>query len=247
MGTTDRAFVWHSEGMSDGPNTPTGEDDAGAIKGMFAPSGISRADKRLEIIAGILLALATVAIAWSGYQATRWSGEQADAYARGNAARTESAKQSSRAESVNAIDLALFTEWIDATAGGDSRKATFYRDRFRAEFQKPFREWLALKPLKDPTAPPSPFALPSYSVAEEQEAVKLTAEADAYSATAREANQRGDNYVLAAVMFAMVLFFAGMTMQFDSRQVRASALVAAAVIFVGSLAWVVLMPVSISL
>jgi len=52
--------------MSDEPSTPTGDDDPGAIKGMFAPSSISRADKRLEIIAGILLALSTIAIAWSG-------------------------------------------------------------------------------------------------------------------------------------------------------------------------------------
>lgn len=233
--------------MSDEPSTPSGNEDPGVIRGMFAPSGMSRADKRLEIIAGILLALATVAIAWSGYQATRWSGEQADAYSRGNAARTESTKAASRAESLNAIDLALFTEWIDATAAGDGRKASFYRERFRPEFQEPFREWLALRPLKNPDAPSSPFALESYSVAQEQQAQKLTAEADAYSATAREANQRGDNYVLAAVMFAMVLFFAGMATQFESRQVKAVGLVVAAVVFVAVIAWVALMPVSISL
>ena len=233
--------------MSDEPSTPSGNEDPGVIRGMFASSGMSRADKRLEIIAGILLALATVAIAWSGYQATRWSGEQADASSRGNAARTESTKAASRAESLNAIDLALFTEWIDATAAGDGRKASFYRERFRPEFQEPFREWLALRPLKNPDAPSSPFALESYSVAQEQQAQKLTAEADAHSATAREANQRGDNYVLAAVMFAMVLFFAGMATQFESRQVKAAGLVVAAVVFVAAIAWVALMPVSISL
>ncbi|MEO2057998.1 MAG: hypothetical protein ABGX38_04005 [Thermoleophilia bacterium] len=233
--------------MSDEPSTPTGDDDPGAIKGMFAPSSISRADKRLEIIAGILLALSTIAIAWSGYQSTRWSGEQADAYSRGNAARTESSKAASRAESQNAIDLSLFIEWIDATTAGDTRKASFYRERFRPEFQEPFREWLALRPLKDAGAPSSPFARESYSVAQQQEAEKLTAEADAYSATARDANQRGDNYVLAAVMFAMVLFFAGMATQFESRQVKAAGLVMAAVLFVAAIAWVALMPVSISL
>lgn len=234
--------VADQEGKGDGRD---GVSDA--VRGMFSASEMSRADKRLEIIAGILLALATVAIAWSGYQATRWSGEQADAYARGNAARTESAKAASRAESLNAIDLALFTEWIDATAGGDSRKAAFYRQRFRPEFQQPFREWLALKPLATAGAPASPFALESYSVAQEKESVELTLRADAYSATARDANQRGDNYVLAAVMFAMVLFFAGMATQFTSRQVRASGLVVAAVIFIAAIAWVALMPVSFSL
>jgi len=48
-------------------------------------------------------------------------------------------------------------------------------------------------------------------------------------------------------MFAMVLFFAGMATQFESRQVKAAGLVVAAVLFVAAIAWVALMPVSISL
>ena len=35
----------------------------------------------LPVVAAALLALATVATAWSGYQASRWNGEQAKAFA----------------------------------------------------------------------------------------------------------------------------------------------------------------------
>ena len=49
-------------------------------------------DARLELLATMLLALATVATAWSGYQASRWNGEQAKAVSRANAMRIESAK-----------------------------------------------------------------------------------------------------------------------------------------------------------
>ena len=52
---------------------------------------------RLELIATILLAAATVATAWSGYQASRWNGEQAKAFSRAGALRVESAKADSLA------------------------------------------------------------------------------------------------------------------------------------------------------
>ena len=52
----------------------------------------SRNEGRLELVATVLLALATVATAWSGYQASRWNGEQAKAAARASAARIESVK-----------------------------------------------------------------------------------------------------------------------------------------------------------
>ena len=44
----------------------------------------------VELIATVLLALAAVATAWSGYQASRWHGEQAIAFSRANASRLES-------------------------------------------------------------------------------------------------------------------------------------------------------------
>ena len=43
----------------------------------------------IELAAAILLALATMAAAWSAYQSTRWSGVQANAYSASGAKRTE--------------------------------------------------------------------------------------------------------------------------------------------------------------
>jgi hypothetical protein len=39
-------------------------------------------DRWVELIAAVLLSMATVLTAWSGYQATRWSGVQATAFSR---------------------------------------------------------------------------------------------------------------------------------------------------------------------
>ena len=50
-----------------------------------------------------------------------------------------------------------------------------------------------------------------YVVTKGVEADALTALADEKAAAARTANQNGDNYVLTMVLFASVLFFAGVS------------------------------------
>jgi hypothetical protein len=46
----------------------------------------------MEVVATVILALAAVATAWSGYQASRWHGEQAIAFSRANAARVDATR-----------------------------------------------------------------------------------------------------------------------------------------------------------
>ena len=71
---------------------------------------------RVEFVATVLLALATVATAWSGYQSTRWNGEQAKAGARANALRIESAKAAGLANTQTIVDVSVFTGWVNAYA-----------------------------------------------------------------------------------------------------------------------------------
>ncbi|MEO8328415.1 MAG: hypothetical protein ABI586_00280 [Candidatus Nanopelagicales bacterium] len=68
----------------------------------------------VDTTAAILLALAAVATAWSSYQASRWTGEQAKAFSAANAARVESTKASNLANAQTEIDIAVFTQWVDA-------------------------------------------------------------------------------------------------------------------------------------
>ena len=75
----------------------------------------------MELVATVLLAVATVATAWSGYQSTRWNGEQAKAGARANALRIESAKAAGLANSQTEIDVATFTQWVNAYAQEQTR------------------------------------------------------------------------------------------------------------------------------
>jgi hypothetical protein len=132
-------------------------------------------DQRLEIIATVLLALATLGTAWSGYQASRWTGEQAKEFARGTGTRIESTKAASLADSQSQIDVATFTQWVDAYALRRTELADFYFKRFRAEFKPAVVAWIATRPLRNPDAPLTPFAMPQYKLAAQEESERLEA------------------------------------------------------------------------
>jgi hypothetical protein len=199
-----------------------------------------------EILATILLALATVATAWSGYQATRWSGETAKAFSRGNAARVESAKAAGLANTQKQVDIATFMSWADAYATNETELADFYRARFREEFQPAVEAWIATQPLQNPDAPLTPFVMPEYVLATEQEAAELEATADAAAAEARRNIQRQSNYVLGVVLFAAALFFAGISTKVTMRKARLAILTMGSVVFLGTLVWILTFPVSVT-
>lgn len=194
----------------------------------------------------MLLALATVATAWSGYQASRWNGTQAKAFARGTAARIESTRASSLADTQTQIDVATFTQWVNAYAQKQTELADFYFKRFRAEFRPAVDAWVATRPLKNPKAPLTPFAMPQYRLEARAEASRLDAVADGWSAKAGADVQRATNYVLAVVLFAAALFFAGMSTKLGTRRLQAVMLCFGAVVFVGTVIWLATMPVSVS-
>jgi hypothetical protein len=201
----------------------------------------------IEILATVLLALAAVATAWSSYQATRWNGEQAKAASRANALRANATQAAALADSLTEIDVATFIQWIDANATGDDELAEFYLDRFRAEFRPAFDAWIATDPFSAADAPPTPFAMDEYRVESAAEAERLNAEAEAFSAAVRRDVQRAGNYVLGVVLFAVALFFAGMSTKLTAPGTRLAMLGIGCLVFVGAVTWIATFPVSVSI
>ena len=200
----------------------------------------------VEVVATVLLAVATVATAWSGYQSTRWNGEQAKAASRTNAIRIDAARASSLAEAETEIDIATFIQWVDSDAHGETELAGFYVERFRPEFKAAFDAWMATGPLTNPDAPLTPFAMPEYRVAAEADAKELDEASERSSALVRRDIQRASNYVLAVVMFAVALFFAGMSTKLTTRGPQLATLLLGCTVFIGSVAWIATFPVSLS-
>src|SRR5262249_40516961 len=132
------------------------------------------------------------------------------------AARIESSEAHTHAGQLTQIDIAIFIQWVDADAAGNHALARFYRRRFRTEFRPAFDAWLATNPRRTPTAPTSPFAMPQYRLAATEHARALAASATVLSAAASRANENADDYLLAVVLFAASLFFAGISMKLKS-------------------------------
>lgn len=173
-----------------------------------------------EIIGAIILSLATVSSAWSAYQATRWSGVQATSFGEANTNRTESVRLDNLANTQTAIDIQVFSDWITAKSEQDAVRADFLEGRFRPDFRPAFEAWRALATPAEPIPPGTPFELPEYELPARVEAQRLAGVASEKFETAKDANQTGDNFILTTVLFASVLFFAGIANNLDSLRVR---------------------------
>ena len=200
-----------------------------------------------ELVATVLLVLAALGTSWSSYQATRWNGEQAAAAGRTNAIRIEASRAQGLAEAQSQVDVATFIAWADADQRGEQDLAQFYVDRFRDEFQTAFDAWLATEPLTNAEAPPTPFAMQEYQLESRDEAAQLDAKAEASAAEVRKDIQRSSNYVLTVVLYAIVLFFAGMSTRVTSPRLRWVLTGAGCLVFAGAIAWIATFPVSLAI
>ncbi len=198
-----------------------------------------------ELVATVLLVVTAVATAWSSYEATRWHGEQALAANHTSALRIQAASSASLGEAQTQVDVATFIAWVNAR-NGDPDLATFYVDRFRPEFKTAFDAWLATDPLTDDSAPETPFAMPTYQVASRNDATRQNAEAEASALVVGRDIQIASNYVLTVVLYAVVLFFAGMSTRLTSRRLASVTAIAGAGVLLGTLVWVATFPTSIS-
>ena len=196
-------------------------DFAGLHDSIETFTHVDPPERWVEVLAATILALATIASAWSAYQATRWGGVQAEAYAEAGAARAESIRMSDLADAHLTIDVEYFAIWLDEAAkGGDGQVVALIRRAFRPEFEPAFEAWLATDPLVNQDGPATPFEMDEYLRAASHQAEELRTEAEAAAEVAVDANQTGDNYVLTTVLFASVLFFAGISSKFSGHWVR---------------------------
>jgi hypothetical protein len=199
-----------------------------------------------EVLVTVLLVVAALGTSWSSYQAVRWNGEQAKAASRTNAIRIDAARAQGLAEAQSQVDVATFIAWADADRRGEDDLADFYVDRFRPEFTPAFDAWIATRPLENPDAPPTPFAMDEYQVAARQQADQLDAAAEASAAEVRLDIQRASNYVLTVVLYAVVLFFAGVSTRIGNRRLRWVLTVAGCLVLIGAATWIATFPVSLA-
>ncbi len=182
-------------------------DSATAAPTAGAPARVSRWRHRpfIEIVAVAMLSVTAILTAWCGFQASKWSGERATAFAEASAARVEASDADNQAREARVVDLIIYVEWVTANAQGDTALADDIEARFTPHFTLAFDAWQAGGEVAT-----GPFAMPEYVPPGTEESAERAAYADARFADALEYTERGDNYSLLTVLFALVLFLTAM-------------------------------------
>ena len=218
----------------------------------------------LGLAAIILMAVAAIFIAWTGYQSAKWSGVQTINLSEAGAARTESTVFSTLAGQQAQTDIGNFTNWLNAlhadiTAGdvADPGSAApyvptsdtlsgFLFERLREDFRPALDAWLSADPLNDPAAPATPFDIPEYDLEALRMADDLTVAADESARLARVAREHSDDYVILTVLAAMAIFFAGASTQLINPRPRVLALGVGVLIFAFAFYLVLSLPIEFS-
>jgi hypothetical protein len=199
---------------------------------------VSGSERILEFAAVLLLSLATLATAWSGYQAALFSGKQSQRYAQASALRIHSQNQATTAGQFRLEDLLLFNRWLDAHETGNQHLESIYERRFRARFVPAFKVWIAEHPFSNPRARPSPLYEPQYHPVQVDRAVALDRTADLRYEEGTAAKETDDKYILSTVFFAAVLFFSGISLRLEWRPLRIAILVFGATMLFGGMIFV---------
>jgi hypothetical protein len=199
-------------------------------------------DGWMEVVIAIVLSAGGLMTSWASYQAALWDGEQAAHYSRANALRVMATRVRLESDARHAVEINLFNGWLEAKAKEDERLAGFYQVRFPADMLPAFQAWVELKPLKNPNAPLSPFAMPGYRPEGLAQSQRLETQADATYATGQNANTVSDLFTQGAVFLATAMFFGGIGQVFKVRPVRLVLLAVAVVTCVIGLARIITLP-----
>lgn len=179
-----------------------------------APDRRTIVERRFEIIATVLLSVAALATAFSGYQASLWDGAQSSDYTQASSARVQASQKHAEANQYRLADLTVFEAYLQANADGETDLAEFYENRFSPAFAAAFEAWTVLDP-DHPDTPRSPLGMDEYVPEPDVEAAELNARADQRFASGEDANNYSDAFTLATLLFAMVLFFAAISERFE--------------------------------
>jgi len=156
-----------------------------------------------DVTAVALLSIVAVLTAWCGFESSKWGGEMSIAFSQASSNRVQASDARSSSRDAFQLDAMVFAQWLVAKENGDEELATFLEGIFSPQLKPAFAAWDGVTR--------TPFGLSEYVPAGTEEADEFTAKADAAYALALENNQRGDNYSLLTVMFALVLFLTAMS------------------------------------
>jgi hypothetical protein len=201
-----------------------------------------RWDEVVEIVGVVLLALAAIATAWSGYQAAKGDGKQSVLYSHASVDRLQASSAATLGDQRLAADSAMFNAWLQARAANDTQLQALFVRRFSPEYRTAFTAWLDTKPFTNRAAPPGPGYMPEYHNPQAEQAKQLNEKAASTEEAGTAARHTAEEYVRATVLFALVLFLVALGQRFRIRGVRIATVAMAFGLFVYSVYGIATLP-----
>jgi hypothetical protein len=195
-----------------------------------------------EVIEVLVLALAAIATAWSGFQASEWDDRRGLLFGEATTQRFAASAASTLGGQQLVADSAMFNSWLEARAAGDTDLETVFVRRFTPDYREAFDDWLTTDPLNNPSAPPGPAYMPGHKNPELEKAEELNTEAARLFTEGTEAGETAVKYVRLTVLFALVLFLIAAGQRFRQRPVRISANALAVGLLAYTLVYLIILP-----
>ena len=181
-----------------------------------ADSKQQRNHRLLEVLAVLLLGIATIGTAWCGYQASRWNGEEGDLSRQASDLQVEAGRQFGLATQTVSYDSNVVAQYAGALAAGDVKLQDFIRTALvRPAFLPVLDEWR--RQVAAGETPTNLLSDPEYVDAQLGPYRATAAQAADKADKSDDAGENGDAYVLTTVLLAAALFFAGLTTSFRVR------------------------------
>ncbi|MGV1089364.1 MAG: hypothetical protein ACOYBX_15395 [Mycobacterium sp.] len=201
----------------------------------------------LDSWTAIILAIAAVATTWASFQASQWSNAQSDAQSASAIQRSDANRAASEATSQSVVDSQMWIAWVEAEASGQKDRAGFLRDRFSPALDRAQKQWLGTMPVDadgNPAKVPdgTPLDLPGYSVPAQLQADEFSSRAEESLSDADEASNTATKYVMLAVLFALVLFFASVATKFSAPKIQVALILTGLVLLVTTTVRMLILP-----
>lgn len=176
-----------------------------------------KADGWQTIVAAVLLGIAATLTALSAYQAALTDGDALQGYTNSNRNLSDSNFFYQQGNQTLAADQQLFTQYATAAnTEGSEEIAAYLQTLMRPELQDAL-SWWSEQPDDGANTPFEDVEGNPYVVDDFAEGERLAGEATKAYDDGSKADDQGDQFELATVLFALTLFFGGIATLFHRR------------------------------
>ncbi len=178
-----------------------------------------KGNRVMEVVAVVLLGVATIGSAWCGYQASRWNGREGELARDAAIVQTEAARLFGLATQTVSYDSNIIAQYAAAASAKDEPLKAFYRQTLvRPALLPVLDQWE--RQVRAGETPTNLLQDKAYIDAQMRPYQDALAKGEAITVESGVAGDNADAYVLTTLLLASALFFAGLTTSFRVRFAR---------------------------